>query len=504
MSSWRRGHCFAFQVPRDSVSRGEAENMGSTEKETEWIGGLTMLPVGITESSPQFRPEALLWLTADGLVVGQDLAPAGQLLGRASEHLRRTIEKPMEGPTPAPTRVRVATTELADALRVGHPGLQIVVAPTPEIDAIVGALSEQLADSDSSYLDGGVTPDSVAAFFRASAELWRAHPWDNLDTDLVLVSSRALGLSQATLFLVSASNGPRGWLLFKSHQEFLTFTEAENDEDAALPMLAVNFEYDGDLSDLERDEISEHGWEVASPKANPVLNAVDENGNTRAPTTQELQRAEALSLGLAELVEQGRPHLKLNLKTDAGAVDLIVTAIDANPEDREERGPADLDAPHALAKLLKLELISEHRGDEGAELNEQILRLFQESPEAKALPRVEFISFLMESADEVFDTTIGNLGSVELSEIVFTIFAETGVTDRSNIVRVIAELRAFYSFLEREFGLKQAGNCLLILDEGAEVLRRMSDAGRRRPQAAAEKKKKKRKMEKKARRKNRR
>ena len=138
---------------------------------TEWIGGLVELPNWITGEGPAYRPEALIWLNHDGLVLGTVLGRPGEVLEQAAEHLLATAAQPMFGTPHRPTRVRVASERLAAALEDADLDCAIVRDATPEIDHVVDALVAHLDEGDGeppTYLVGDVTPAAVAALFEAA------------------------------------------------------------------------------------------------------------------------------------------------------------------------------------------------------------------------------------------------------------------------------------------------------------------------------------------------
>ncbi len=110
----------------------------------EWVGGLILMPAYVTGEGEPYRPETLFWMGADGAVLGSAVARPGEALGMAAASLRSTIERPMVGRAHAPVRVRVASPELAGALRAARLGIEIVCAPTPEIDAVLALMREKL------------------------------------------------------------------------------------------------------------------------------------------------------------------------------------------------------------------------------------------------------------------------------------------------------------------------------------------------------------------------
>jgi hypothetical protein len=102
------------------------------------------MPAYVTGEGEPYRPETLFWMGAEGAVLGHIVGKPGELVSLACESLRSTIERPMLGRPHAPERVRVASPELAEALRAGQSEIEIVCAPTPEIDAVFAAMRERM------------------------------------------------------------------------------------------------------------------------------------------------------------------------------------------------------------------------------------------------------------------------------------------------------------------------------------------------------------------------
>ena len=127
------------------TTRGEPGRKKSAD--IEWIGGIFSMPAYVTGEGEPYRPEVLVWIRPDGAILGSTMAKPGELLPMASESLQRTIEEPMIGKPHAPSRVCVNSAELADAVRAGHTGLDVVCAPTPEIDALLAVMREDLCNN---------------------------------------------------------------------------------------------------------------------------------------------------------------------------------------------------------------------------------------------------------------------------------------------------------------------------------------------------------------------
>src|SRR3954467_2683680 len=70
------------------------------------------------------------------------------------------------------------------------------------------------------------------------------------------------------------------------------------------PHFALTFEREPDLRLTQRDEISQHRWEVAGAEAYPALLAVDEGFVVRPPTADEVRHTEAIALALPRLLSE--------------------------------------------------------------------------------------------------------------------------------------------------------------------------------------------------------
>ncbi len=454
----------------------------------EWVGGIVVMPGYVTGEGEPYRPEALLWLDDNQLVLGVTTEKPGQLLARASASLTETMAKPMVGKAGAPTSIRVASKELADVLRVGHPTLETVIAPTPELDAVMAVMREHMGDAaedEQTYLGPDLTPETMASFFRSAATLYRARPWARIPANRSLFSLtiEQFDLREAALVVIGQMGESLGFILFSSLDDYGFFQEAaralEHDVDAKLPRhFALNFERGADLSRALRKEVSKHGWEVAGPEAWPWPVAVDPDLVARPPTAKELTITEAVCLSLPQLLTQkkaleaawnaeGPPvTATVKVRTHAGDVEVILRA----PHEQViERPPFDL-----MADLFEVGMQEEVDAESRADLEEELLARFEDSPEAQSLAEVGFAPLFMDYAADYFNATIATLDAHELREIVFGIVPRKVSIDAAAASGVIAELRAFYSFLKREFGLKQADACLREL--GSDAVKKLAAA----------------------------
>ncbi len=103
---------------------------------------------------------------------------------------------------------------------------------------------------------------------------------------------------------------------------------------------------------------------------------------------------------------------------------------------------------------------------------EQLLRLFEQSPEWKALEEEDLQSggwadMMMEYGMGYSGVTPAQMSAADLREVLFELFPRKVSALPEVAPDVIRELRAFWQFLQREFHLENAAACLKVLDDKA-------------------------------------
>jgi hypothetical protein len=127
-----------------------------------------------------------------------------------------------------------------------------------------------------------------------------------------------------------------------------------------------------------------------------------------------------------------------------------------------------------MADLFEVGMQEEVDAESRADLEQELLARFEDSPEAQSLAEVGFAPVFLDYAANYFNATIATLDAHELREIVFGIVPRKVSIGAAEASGIIAELRALYSFLKREFGLKQADACLREL--GSDAVKKLSAA----------------------------
>jgi len=176
----------------------------------EWIGALVTFPSYVTGEGEPYRPTAVMWVDSEsGAIVDTELVRPEQALARAAGLFLHATREPKSGPPRVPERLRISDDALASALRGSIGDVEVVVAPTPEIDEVVAAMTAHFADPEGrdaesvTFIGPDVTEDDVAAMFAAAARMYRAAPWASIPGDVCIgVSCDLLGLEDGAMVVV--------------------------------------------------------------------------------------------------------------------------------------------------------------------------------------------------------------------------------------------------------------------------------------------------------------
>ena len=105
------------------------------------------------------------------------------------------------------------------------------------------------------------------------------------------------------------------------------------------------------------------------------------------------------------------------------------------------------------------------------EYQDQLVGLFLESPEGRALidEGVEggWAGMMMDYGINYLHVTPPQMSPGHLREILFDLFPRKVSADADEAPNIIRELQAFWTFLQREFHLENAADCLKVLDDSA-------------------------------------
>jgi hypothetical protein len=310
----------------------------------EWTGGLYTLPAEVREAGRPYQPEVLVWMGEDGALLGSRVGRPGELLAKASESLAEAMEAPLTGRPHAPARLRVASAALADALARGHPGIEVVRGVTPELDAFLEEMGEEIAGEV--FHDGlpDLPPEAWASFHRATAALHRANPWEVVPGEEILLAVRIprYRVEDWILSLVGPGEGNLGWLAFPSLDDMVSFVAvaSERGDPADVPShLGLTFDASRDAPESVRRQVDENGWELAHDGVYPWVMSWEAEKGPRATTGRDVALCEAIAWALSSATgdratlaawRRGEPAAhRVSVSTHDGEVEVSLTPVSA-------------------------------------------------------------------------------------------------------------------------------------------------------------------------------
>jgi hypothetical protein len=360
--------------------------------------------------------------------------------------------------------VRVATAELAHALRdVGE--VDLVIAPTPEIDAMASALFERMAasdledDSDLTYIGPDMMESDVAAFFRASAALYRVKPWDDVPADAFLsVTCSPLGIEAGALCVVGQAGEAFGFALFRSDTEAVAYVDACErrlaGEDAPFPPhFMLSYDARATIGEVLAQEIANHDWELAAPEAHPSVVMLDRDLVTRGLTREELAGVSAIADTLAHFAAEGQ----LDAVWDG-----------AEPTKwRSSDGEVVLGAP--------LWLLDDDDGTEVRRRSFEVLEQFAHTDDAA--DHLGWLQLLINYCLDYMGAGLGEVSPSDLEELLFEIVPRKVSCEPSDAPAIIAAARTFLAFAANELHSSAAREGLASLhpDASQQLARRLAD-----------------------------
>lgn len=330
------------------------------------------------------------------------------------------------------------------------------------------------------YLPPGVTAEAMASMFSAAADLYRVRLWKlvPLDTCLLGITSVDIGNEEVLVSVVGQREQCFGLVVFRSEQEFEIYTRARTNfelgQPANLPPFwVIDFYVETALPEALRREISEHDWDVADDCAYPLIMARDEHGQTRDLDSDDLMVLESVARALATVAHEPEKLTRV-WSHDESFNELVTVATYhgefgvwiAAPPDAFRR---TFDPKAGLFENLRRlgQSYSKPDVDQIAQCHGELLGQFEESPQYQQLDQAGVIELVLDWADDYHAETAATLQAPQLRDIVFKIIPRELGAPASDAAGIIAELRAFYRFLQVRYDHRHAEACLEVLGADA-------------------------------------
>lgn len=456
-----------------------------TANTREWVGGLITTPGFVTgEPGDNYQPTMAVWLNETGQIVGMDLlSPNGPAYDPIAL-LKQTIANPMVGPTGAPSHIRINDKKTAKKLEKAFTTIQISVGPTPELDTLANDMLDMPGEAEPQlFSEIAVNKHTVKSFFESTAALYKSTPWKTVPHDqcLISVTVESFGLSDAVLCVIGQIGESFGILLFDSLPDYERYTLLNDALERGVvpdipPHRALSFEKANETPANVRKDITLHQWTVADPNAYPSLMAPAENRVLKPITEDDIELFDIIAQALPSALSQtaflpallgGAAHnVEYQILTSNRPAIINLKAPYPYERIMQTSGAAD----NLIAQLLVLERVTDSNPDwdKHNELTDALLSRYNASPESQSLDiNIGAAKLIMDFAFNYCACTIATMTPMALDDIVFSIIPRKVMINPADAVDVINDSRAFFLFLQREYGLERFAECLNILDESA-------------------------------------
>ena len=304
-------------MPRSRSRRsGKRKRKSSTRghgggRRDEWIGGRLLPPFFVDDPEEEpFRPELVVWMDSQGLIVGHALSAPGETEGILARTLSEAMERPLIGPRRRPSAIRVPDrSSAAEISAVVGNRIPIRVAPTPELDEVLESMAASFPAPPAgkgrqpSYFENGRIPEeTVAELFTAARLFHETAPWEVVSDDQVLaLDIPDFDIDGACLSIIGNLGESFGAVIFPSFGHYMVFVglaDSKQREEGGLrdfgtSGLSLNFVTGADLPVSMRREVALHAWPVAATDAFPHVARFDRDGTPFPTRPRDLRIAAA-------------------------------------------------------------------------------------------------------------------------------------------------------------------------------------------------------------------
>ena len=276
-----------------------------------WVVDRRHSSMCVGEGKKAFSPDLVLWAdAASGAILATDIlrpeAPPEAVL----DSLRRALESPLihQGVAREPGVVRVTRPDLAEALRPEAEALGAIVEVVPALPALDEAYEAMEAQFGSpgnqGYLEKTDAPEPLLAdFFAAAAEYYRLKPWKVLtDTEPVLLLGDAWDPPHRYAVVLGAGGETYGFALYHSLRHLERVWEGGPGAARRVPAISVVFSKTNEFGPSRLAEMKDHGWEIASRNAYPLVLKLGPKSNSIWPDQADVRLLTAAARALGPFV----------------------------------------------------------------------------------------------------------------------------------------------------------------------------------------------------------
>lgn len=448
----------------------------------DWVGSIVSAP-GVVEQNGDFTlPKLIIFMDGMGFVrhagVIEDIDDPTEII----KCFASAIASPLSGSPLTPRTVRTDNQTLIDLLQQSYPGINFSLGEASELDEVIQGMAEHFTDSDTTYSQMGISEPVVRGFFNAASLLYKIAPWKLIKSDrfLLRVSIPKYELRNAVVSVIGQQGIDNAVLLFDSLADYELFSIIASSEDQERinefpPHRALTFEKGDATSPAARREIMENNWPVANTSAYPGVFIAAGPGFARNPQARDLHVFEALALGLTGLLKK-KKQMK-SVWSSSEPVEFIEKVAHSQGELEvtfqlpvlvDRKSTKNLNAIEKMAYLDYSE--PKDKWESHQDLAREVSLAYENSKERSGLKApwgVEVV--LMDLSVRYMDTTIATILPPELEGVLYELIPAKVMGPASDAARIVADCRAFLSFLKRKYGLTNADMLIDVLGDDAEA-----------------------------------
>jgi tetratricopeptide (TPR) repeat protein len=281
-----------------------------------WQADVRQMPNWLEDGGQLVRPWVVVVASrTTNLVLGHQMVEEKPAAAALWDTLVQAMQHPLAGEAHRPSEIQVKPLDLWEGLR---PHLQ-EIGTAPEVreeldlvDRMVEDMFEHICGKPRpGLLDApGVTPETVAGFYAAAAELFRRAPWKKVGYEAAIrVECDKYQGGPWYAVLMGQSGLTAGLAVYEDLGQLRRLWAGEQqDEENARQTVAtsVTFGEPWELAVADVDAAQRYGWQVARPDAYPSIFHKERGMSMRPPLAWELELLEGCLRAIPDFIERRR------------------------------------------------------------------------------------------------------------------------------------------------------------------------------------------------------
>ncbi|MCI0701641.1 MAG: hypothetical protein L0241_11215 [Planctomycetia bacterium] len=314
-----------------------------------WQCDFRMLPNWMMVGDQPLRPWITLITNSSNQVLGHQISDEVPTPEMVWDALAEAMRKPLAGEARRPATLQVRPGACGESLQPYFEEMGIVLDVTEKLDEFDNAfasLAEHMKrEGRPGLLEApGMTLERVRGFYEAAAEFFRQAPWKRVGYEAAIrIECDRFQGGPWFAVLMGQSGLTTGLALYEDMGLLQRMWEgAEDDKKNTRETVAtsVTFNDPWDISPIDLDAATAHGWPVARTDAYPEVFRKERGMSMRSPLAWELELMEGCLRAVPEFVQRRSQddltREEFTVPTAGGALKLTLSwVVEAESESRD-------------------------------------------------------------------------------------------------------------------------------------------------------------------------